>query len=80
MTSNNNIENAYLRADVKSPTLPVSLSGKLSANFNIAIERNVVDNERAILTHCVYSERSRGARLLQISVSFSFFESQDDER
>ena len=52
-------EDTNLRTDVQAATLPVRFRRQLGANLGIGIERDVVNDERSVLAHCVDRECAR---------------------
>lgn len=53
----------YRRADVEPPALPICLRGELRPDLRVAVERDVVDDERALLAHRVDRQRARRVAL-----------------
>lgn len=60
-----------LRADVQPTTLPVRLRRQLRAHLRVAVERDVVRDERAVLAHRVDRQRARCRALDKDNFPFS---------
>lgn len=61
------VERVKLGADVQATALPVRLRCQLSADSGIRVEGDVVDEERAFLAERIDIDRTRSARLADIS-------------